>query len=146
MATGLNELKKTVFYEMLNMAGRAFIVVRYSDGVIIGKRGFTEEEMKNGLVLVFNRRMNFSWDDSGITASLVFGTSPQRCFIPADDIVMIYSPELNSQFITASQPSKEGPEDKGDPRGSGARGAGHEADGKGAKVVQFDFKNRKRGR
>ncbi|GAB4406854.1 MAG: hypothetical protein OHK0032_02000 [Thermodesulfovibrionales bacterium] len=140
MHAGINELKKTVFYGMLDLAGRVFIVVRYSDNVVIGNRGFTMEEIKNGLVLVFNQRMNFSWDDSGITASLVFGTSPQKCFIPVDDIVMIYSPELNSQFITTSQPSKDEPKDKGGPRRSGAPGTDH------AKVVQFDFKKRKRDR
>ncbi len=96
----LNELKKTIFHEMLGLAGRVFIVARYSEAVIIGNRGFTQDERKNGIVLVFNKSMNFTWDESGISSTLVFGTSPQKCFVPFDDIVAIYSPELQSQFIT----------------------------------------------
>ncbi len=96
----LNELKKTIFHEMLGLVGRVFIVARYSEAVIIGNRGFTQDERKNGIVLVFNKSMNFTWDESGISSTLVFGTSPQKCFVPFDDIVAIYSPELQSQFIT----------------------------------------------
>ncbi len=99
----MNNLKKHVFFELLNLAGRVFILVRYSDNVVLGKRGFTAEERENGIVLVFNPKMNFAWDEYGITVTLVFGTSPQRCFIPLEDITAIYSPELNTQFITAPQ-------------------------------------------
>jgi hypothetical protein len=100
----LNNLKKYIFFEFINLAGRAFILVRHSENVILGNRGFTAEEKENGIILVFNSRMNFMWDDYGITATLVFGTSPQKCFIPADDIVAVYSPELNAQFMTSYQP------------------------------------------
>lgn len=117
MKERIDELKKTVFYEMMDIAGRVFIVAKYSDNLVIGNRGLTDDEMKNGIVLVFNQRMNFSWDDYGISATLVFSTSPQKCFIPADDIVAIYSPELNSQFLAAPQtpdvkPDKDEPEDQ----------------------------------
>lgn len=108
MQKEVNELKKKVFYEMLNLGGRVFILVRYSDNVMIGKRGFTEEEKKNGIILVFNQRMNFLWDDSGISATLVFGTTPERCFIPSDDIIFIFSPELRSQFIVSPETTEEG--------------------------------------
>lgn len=99
----LNNLKKHVFFELLQLAGRAFALVRFSENVILGKRGFTAEEKENGIILVFNSKMNFAWDDYGITATLVFGTTPQKCFIPADDIVAVYSSELNAQFITSFQ-------------------------------------------
>lgn len=98
MNNRLNALKKHIFFEFMHEAGRVFIVVRYSKDVIIGNRGFTEDEKKNGITLVFNSRMNFSWDDYGLTAKLVFGTTPQRCFIPSDNIVAVYSPELMAQF------------------------------------------------
>jgi len=107
MPSTIEELKKTIFYEMLDLAGRVFIVVRHSAEVMIGTRGFTEEERKNGIVLVFNRKMNFSWDDRGIATTLVFGAVPQKCFIPAEDIVVIYSPELNAQFMAAPLPQEE---------------------------------------
>lgn len=112
---------------MLDMAGRVFIVARYSEDVIIGNRGFTEEEKRNGIVLVFNKSMSFTWDDFGISSTLVFGTSPQKCFVPLDHIVAIYSPELRSQFITSSEiPDSEETEEKAGPN-----------------VVQVDFKRKK---
>lgn len=107
MQKEVNELKKKVFYEMLNLAGRVFILVRPSDNVVIGKRGFTEDEKKNGLILVFNSRMNFLWDEDGISATLVFGTTPEKCFIPSDDIVFIFSPELHSQFSVSPEPAEK---------------------------------------
>lgn len=105
MDAGLNNLKKHIFFEFLNLVGRAFILVRYSDDVILGNRVFTAEEKENGIILVFNPKMNFMWDDYGITATLVFGTSPQKCFVPAADITAVYSPELNAQFVISPQPA-----------------------------------------
>lgn len=100
----LNSLKKHIFYEFLKITGRVFIHVRYSDNVLLGNRGFTVEEKENGIILVLNSKMNFIWDEYGITVTLVFGTSPQKCFIPVGDIATVYSPELNAQFITAPSP------------------------------------------
>jgi hypothetical protein len=102
----LNSLKKYVFYELLHIAGRVFILVRYSEHVILGKRSLTSEERENGIVLVFKDGMNFQWDEYGITATLVFGNTPQKCFIPADDIAAVYSSELNAQFIVFPQDGK----------------------------------------
>jgi hypothetical protein len=130
----LNELKKKVFQEILDVAGRVFIVARYSDQVMIGKRGFTEEEKKNGLVLVFNVHMNFVWDESGISSTLVFGTTPQKCFVPAEDIIAIYSPELQCQFISAPQTSQEMAPGK------------DEEEKAGPNVVKVDFRKKKASR
>jgi hypothetical protein len=99
----LNELKKHTFYELLNLAGRVYLLVKYSENVQIGNRGFLPEEKEHGLVLVLNTKMHFTWDEYGISVKLVFGESPQKCFIPADDILAIYSPELNSQLIIGPQ-------------------------------------------
>ncbi len=104
MDLNLNSLKKHIFFEFINMAKRAFILIRYSEDVVLGRRGLTEEEKENGIILVFNDRMNFQWDDYGLTATLVFGTSPQKCFIPVDDIIAVYSPELNAQFVISPSP------------------------------------------
>lgn len=106
MDLNLNSLKKHIFFEFINMAKRAFILVRYSEDVVLGKRGFTEDEKKNGIILIFNDRMHFQWDDYGLTATLVFGISPQKCFIPDDDIIAVYSPELNAQFVISPSPSQ----------------------------------------
>ncbi len=95
----LNNLKKQIFYEILDMAERVMVLVKYSTDVIIGNRGFVGDEKDTGIILVFNPGMKFNWDEYGISASLVFGSSPQKCFIPADSIAAVYSPELNIQFV-----------------------------------------------
>ncbi len=105
MNSDVNNLKRHIFFEFLNLVGRAFVLVRYSDDVILGNRGFTAEEKENGIILVFNSRMNFLWDDYGITATLAFGTSAQKCFIPADNIIAVYCPELNAEFLASPQPA-----------------------------------------
>jgi stringent starvation protein B len=99
----LNELKKHTFYELLNLAGRVYLLVKYSENVQVGTRGFLPEEKEHGLVLVLNTKMHFTWDEYGISVKLVFGDSPQKCFIPVDDVLAIYSPELNSQLIIGPQ-------------------------------------------
>jgi hypothetical protein len=101
MTSSIHDLKKYIFYEMLNLAGRVFILVKHSDDVVIGKRGFLPEEMEKGLVLVFNSMMNFRWDDAGISAKLVFGAATEQCFIPHDAVLSIFSPELSAQFTVA---------------------------------------------
>ena len=85
----------------MGLTARVFILVKHSDNVILGNRGFSAPEKENGIVLVFNSGMNFIWDEYGITATLVFGTSAQKCFIPIDSIISVYSPELNVQFVAA---------------------------------------------
>jgi len=132
----MNELKRKVFYEMLNLAGRVFILVRHSDNVIIGRRGFTDEEKKNGLILVFNQRMRFSWDDDGISATLVFGTTPERCFIPSEDIIFIFSPELRSQFVVSPET-----EEKESDREDSIKKRDEKVEDK---VVRVDFSKKKR--
>ncbi len=94
----LNELKKQTFFELLNLAGRVFIVVDYDERVVIGKRGFLEEEKERGIVLVFNNKMKFQWDEGAITATLVFGNTPQKCYIPIDAIATVFSPDLRVQL------------------------------------------------
>ncbi|KJU82871.1 hypothetical protein MBAV_004936 [Candidatus Magnetobacterium bavaricum] len=100
----LNELKSSIFYDILEIVGRVFIVVRYSENVMIGNRGFLENEKQEGLTLVLNTKMNFTWEDDILEAKLVFGTTTQRCVIPVQYIVALYSPELQSQFVTSYMP------------------------------------------
>lgn len=98
MARNLTDLKKHVFFELLDMAGRVFIHVRYSEDVLIGERGFLTEEKEKGLVLVFNARMKFEWNEQGISATLGFGPKTEKCFVPPESIISVFSPELNAQF------------------------------------------------
>ena len=110
MVSDMHDLKKQIFYDMLALAGRVFVVVRHSEGVEIGSRGFLPAEREKGLVLVFNSRMNFSWDDSGISAKLVFGSTTENCFIPHREIVSIFSPELSAQFSVSAADSEPEPD------------------------------------
>ena len=105
----LEGLKREVFYRLLDMSGRVFIHVRPSESVDLGKRRFTEEESRDGIVLVFNEKMRFSWVEGGMEAKLVFGGTAEKCFIPSKDIISIYSPEAGVQFTT--EPREEGTED-----------------------------------
>lgn len=129
----LEALKKDVFFRLIEAAGRVFILVRYSDGVRIGGRGFLPDEMENGIVLVFNRQMNFTWDTAGIHATLAFGSSVEKCFIPPEDIVAVYSPELGAQFVVST------PEGKAGKKAEMEKGT----EVKGEKVIKVDFTRKK---
>jgi hypothetical protein len=107
----LDELKREVFYSFLDQVGRAFIHVRHSDSVMLGRRGFVGKEKEQGIVLVLNSQMKLDWDEEGIKASLVFGSAPEKCFIPSEDIIAVYSPELGAQ-LTFSSPSMLGEEEE----------------------------------
>jgi hypothetical protein len=126
----LAELKREVFYGLLELAGRAYVQVRPSDEVRIGRRGLIGEEKEKGIVLVFNQMMKFNWDEYGLNATLLFGSSPEKCFIPAEDIVGIYSPELGAQFMMS--PDAGGEEEEGGTKSEPADN-----------VIQVDFKKGK---
>jgi hypothetical protein len=85
------------FYDLLNDYGRVYVLIRHSGKSFIGKRGFTEEEKKKGLVLVFNEQnyKGLEWTEEGdISATLGFGAAnrAEKCFLHSDDIVSVFSP------------------------------------------------------
>lgn len=95
-----NQLKyiQALFYEILNDFGKVYIAVRHSENTMIGTRGFSDEEKKKGLVLVFTQKNcgDLMWSDDGsIQATLGFGAGnkPEKCFIHADDVVSVFSPD-----------------------------------------------------
>lgn len=98
LMSDLNGLKEEIFSSFLDIAGRVYIVVQYSERTSLGKRKFQNHEIQSGITLVFNREMHFSWEPEGLYATLTFGTAAHKCFIHADDILSIYCPELNAQF------------------------------------------------
>lgn len=133
MAEDLIGIKRDLFFDLMKLAGRVFVLAEYAEDVVIGNRGFLPEEKEKGIVLVFNPRMNFSWDDNGLSARLVFGNTAEKCSIPAERILAVFSPELNAQFTTGPLPAEKTAEGKKEnPRKTG----------KGEKVVKIDF-NRK---
>lgn len=108
----LNDLKRHTFFEILELAGRVFVIVDYDENVIIGKRGFLPEEKERGIVLVFNSKMKFSWDDNLISATLVFGNSPEKCYIPVNAVAGVFSPDLRIQLaVPAFKTNKKTKED-----------------------------------
>lgn len=91
-----------LFYDLWNDFGSVYLLVKYSDRTVIGKRGFTEDEKKQGLVLVFNSRTNaeLSWDDAGnLSCVLAFGTRKENVAIHHDDLAGVFSPEAGVQFV-----------------------------------------------
>lgn len=129
----LDDLKKEVFFSLLNLAGRVYIAIEYGDDVLIGRRGFMPEEKEHGLILVFNNKMKFTWDDYGISTTLVFGQTPEKCFVPQERIVSVFSPELNVQFSAAPQPRQdEGPKPQQQPKESAPSA-------KDEKVIKVEF-------
>ncbi len=132
MPDDLLQVKKDVFFGLLDAAGRVFVLIEYGEDVLIGNRGFLPEEREKGLVLVFNRRMQFGWSDDSLTATLVFGTLAEKCVIPSGRIRAVFSPELNTQLSI-------GPSENAAPKGE-QKAKPAEADGK---VVRVDFQKRK---
>jgi hypothetical protein len=138
MRAELGELKRDVFYRLMDLAGRVFVLVNHSDRVEMGRRGFTEAEMERGLVLVFNDKMQFLWDETGIHASLSFSAVKEKCFIPHEDILAVYSPDLKIQL--SADPQDEEPEKKGAGLTMEKKGAGKEGVGTpDGKVIRVDF-------
>jgi hypothetical protein len=91
------EYLQRVFYDLLNDYGQVYILVKYSENSVIGNRGFSEEEKKQGIILTFNQEnyKHLNWIEGGsIMASLGFGTNnrPEKCFLHYDDIVSVFSP------------------------------------------------------
>lgn len=90
-----------LFYDLWNDFGSVYLIVRYSDRTRIGRRGFTEEEKKNGLILVFNIKTNnkLEWDEEGnLSCVLAFGPRREDVYIHHDDLAGLFSPEAKVQF------------------------------------------------
>jgi len=130
-----------LFYDLWNDFGSAYVLVRYSERTVIGRRGFTDEEKKNGLVLVFNSKTNnrLEWDgDGNMTCVLAFGATREDVSIHHDDLIGLFSPEAGVQFLrtgTAGERSSLEPETRPAP----------DRDGDNQIVSLTDFKKRKSG-
>jgi hypothetical protein len=96
------EYLQRLFYDIWNDFGSVYLLVKYSDKTIIGKRGFTDEEKKQGLILVFSNKTNnaLKWDaDGNLTCILAFGTRKEDVFIYNDDLLGVFSPKAKVQFV-----------------------------------------------
>jgi len=91
-----------LFYDIWNDFGSVYLIVKYSGRTSIGRRGFTEEEKKQGLILVFNNKTNntLDWDEEGnLTCVLAFGARKEDIYIYHDDLLGLFSPEAGLQFL-----------------------------------------------
>jgi hypothetical protein len=91
-----------LFYELWNDFGSVYLIVSHSDRTRIGKRGFTEDEKKQGLYLVFNDRTNnkLEWDDEGnLSCVLAFGARKEDVHVHHDDLRGVFSPEAGVQLL-----------------------------------------------
>lgn len=96
------EYLQRFFYDLWNDFGSVYLLVKYSNMTSIGKRGFTEEEMKRGLILVFNNKTNntLNWDAEGnLNCILAFGARKEEVFVHHDDLLGVFSPEAGVQFL-----------------------------------------------
>jgi hypothetical protein len=87
--------------------------------------------------------MKFAWDDHGITATLAFGSSSQKCYIPADSIAAIYSPEMQVQLftsVTGYHADKQDTVSEFDHAAEDRRRSGRHS----GNVINVDFVSRKR--
>ena len=76
------EYLQKLFYDIWNDFGTVYLLIVYSDRTVVGKRGFTEEEKKKGLILVFNNKTSerIEWDAEGnVHCILAFGDVRGRC-------------------------------------------------------------------
>ena len=137
------EYLQRLFYDIWNDFGSVFLLVRYSDRTVVGRRGFTDEEKKKGLVLVFNDKTNdlLNWDDEGnLSCVLAFGTSREEVLIHHDDLFGVFSPEAGIQFLRTDA-SEEVPSPEPEPEKEPTREGGE-----AKQVVSLkDFKKRKSG-
>jgi hypothetical protein len=91
-----------LFYDLWNDFGSVYLIVNNSERTQIGKRGFTEDEKKHGLILVFNDKTNnkLDWDEEGnLSCVLAFGTRKEDIYIHHDDLIGVFSPDAGVQFL-----------------------------------------------
>ncbi len=95
-----------LFYDIWNDFGSVYLLVKQSANTTIGRRGFTDEEKKQGLVLVFNDKTStvLNWDAEGnIACVLAFGARKEDVFIHHDDLLGVFSPEAGVQLLRNDQ-------------------------------------------
>lgn len=131
------EYLQRLFYDIWNDFGSVYLLVKHSSRTSIGKRGFTEDEKKQGLVLVFNNKTNakLDWDAEGnITCVLAFGPRKEDVYVHHDDLLGVLSREAGVQFIRSDTGG-------GEPAAASDK---HAESGDAKQVVSMsDFKKRK---
>lgn len=106
------EYLRRLFYDIWNDFGSVYLLVKYSERTRIGKRGFTDEEKRRGLVLVFNNKTSgtLDWDAEGnLACVLAFGDRKEDVSIHHDDLLGVFSQDAGVQFLrsdTGGEPAQ----------------------------------------
>jgi len=112
------EYLQKLFYDIWNDFGSVYLLVKYSSRTNIGNRGFTEDERRQGLVLVFNNKTNakLDWDAEGnLTCVLAFGARKEDVYIHYDDLLGVFSREAGVQFLRSDSSSEPAASPEKDP-------------------------------
>ena len=134
------EYLQKLFYDIWNDFGSVYLLVRFTGNSVIGRRGFTEDEKKQGLVLVFNNDTStaLNWDSEGnLACVLAFGTRREEVSLHHDDLMGLLSPEAGVQFIRSDIGKEAAESPAAAPEGSAAPGEA------GQVVSMKDFRKRK---
>ena len=106
------EYLQRLFYDIWNDFGSVYLLVRYSGRTSIGKRGFTDEEKQQGLVLVFNNKTSakLDWNAEGdLACVLAFGQRREDVYIHHDDLLGVFSQEAGVQFLRSDAGDESAP-------------------------------------
>ena len=106
------EYLQRLFYDIWNDFGSVYLLVKYSERTHIGNRGFTDEEKRRGLVLVFNSKTSnkLDWDAEGnLACVLAFGDRKEDVSIHHDDLLGVFSQDAGVQFLRSDAGGEPAP-------------------------------------
>lgn len=114
----LNFFKKELFYSLIEKNEKFYINIMSVDDLKVGKRGLTEEEKKNGLILVFSNTSykNLTSDDEFLYCNMRFSGLWEEIVIPIYAIHIffddIYNPNFVFRFRFEEKKEKSKPDEK----------------------------------
>lgn len=78
-----------------------FMHISPHPGVVIGRRGFVDEEKTRGIVLVFGPQSyrDFRMEDSFISVTMKFSGRWEEVFIPYEAIAAVFNDPVTPEFI-----------------------------------------------
>jgi hypothetical protein len=101
--------KKDILDIVFNYHEKFYIHVAPLPDVVIGKRGFVDQEQEHGIVLVFGNESykNFEWDEKNIYVSMKFSGVWEDLIIPIGAIQAVFDNPVNPNFIFNFKISEE---------------------------------------
>lgn len=97
----LNSFKKELFYSLIQKNEKFYISIVSVDDLKIGRRGLTEDEKKNGLILVFSHTSykNLTSDDEFLYCDMRFSGLWEDIVIPIYAINLFFDDMYNPNFV-----------------------------------------------